>query len=163
MKNCPTEFYANCSNANVKCFSCCAGRGTPKSKLHYEPISNCESLAVHPYSVDKAKQQRLKQAKAVERKVINSLAKGTLRSGAAAGDGDALVLSQLGCEIKDRGERSSFNLTLTEYNKGIKQGVDIFAISIIRPDTKQSERVYLLTEGLMTQLLAIAKTTLTEQ
>lgn len=151
--NCPTDYYNNCRNQLIKCKQCVAGTGN--KLLFYESID--EGLPPHPYAKDQQKQRRQKRAKAVEESVLKDIAKGTVRSGAANGDGDIHLLNdELRVEVKDRGTRKSWNLTWEEYEKGLKQGIDIFAISVDCPDGK-TRTIYMLEDQLFNDWLACVK------
>lgn len=157
MKNCPIEFYSNCSEAMRSCRNCVAGTGS--KALYYKPN---EDIGEHPmanWRAERNKRSRIvKNAQATERRIAESIVKGTLRSGAVLGDGDHLLLGTIRQEVKRRGTpRSSWNVTLEEYDKGIRQGIEVFAIEIERPDTHRRETLYCCTEELFTRLLAAAK------
>jgi len=148
---CPDEFYNNCLNALKKCRICIASTGS--GKLYYEPV---EDIGEHPYHKDSDKQRVLRKAKETEKRVEKEIARGTLRSGATLGDGDLKILDSLRVEVKDRGSRSTWNLTWTEYIKGRKQSIDVFAINVECPD-KQRRTIYMIEESLFSELIAHLK------
>jgi hypothetical protein len=157
IRNCPDPFYNNCENALKLCHRCPAGSGPRGNKLLYKPTSKTPVTEEHPFSKDEAKSKRVKDARRVEQRIARELVKGTLRSGAALGDGDHHLLGgDLRQEVKDRGARSTWNLTWQEYSKGIQQGIGVYAISIVCPDG-QRRTLYMLDEQNFTSLLAIAK------
>lgn len=148
---CPDEYYDNCANAITHCNHCVAS-GNKNGKLHYKPIE--DGLPNHPYSKNSSKQKRLKEAKQVEKAIIDSVARATVRSGAANGDGDCHLLNgDLRVEIKDRGEKSSWNVTFAEYEKGKRQGIDIYSISVLCPD-KVRRTMYMIEEELYHELIS---------
>lgn len=156
---CPPKFYDNCSNQLAKCRVCTAGAGS--KKLYYEPIlEDQEELLKHPLEVDYEKKQILRRAKHVEKTIERDIAKATRRSGAVNNDGDIHLLNdELRVEAKDRGERKSWNLTWNEYTKGVKQSIDIYAISVECPDGKR-RTMYVMEESLFTDWLALARANL---
>lgn len=152
---CPPNFYNNCDNQLSKCGACTAGHGS--HKLYYEPIKDTEDLQNHPLVKDANRQQILRRAKSVEQSIQRDIAKGTVRSGAANGDGDIhLLKDELRVEAKDRGARKSWNLTWAEFTKGLKQGIDIYAISVECPDGRR-RTLYMMEEQLFTEWLALIK------
>lgn len=161
MKNCPDEFYNQCANAQKKCKVCAAGTASNSSKVFYQSLTGDNSS--HPYKPDQQKQKRLRQAKQVEQKQLQTIAKATLRSGAALGNGDGELLSgSLRLETKDRGVRRSWNLTLPEYEKGQRQGIDIYGITITHPVTGKNITMYMIEERLAGYLLALIQKEQTE-
>lgn len=147
------EYYANCANKLKKCKACKAGAGF--QRLFYEPVE--PGLDNHPYQVDEKRQKVQRRAKHVEESIVRDIAKGTIRSGAVNGDGDIHLLNdQLRIEAKDRGERKSWNLTWAEFTKGLKQGIDIYAISVDCPDG-QRRTMYMMENQLFTDWLALVK------
>lgn len=156
MRNCPSPFYENCANALKKCRSCRAGRGNRQGPLHYAPRTD-ESPAFdeHPMAgKDIKRSQRTKQARKWEKQEANRLGKPTKQSGAVSHDGDAkrwVGDREVRIELKDRGRRKSFNLTLDEYEKGRRQGIEAFGIKI-KDDTGRSRTVYLVDEDLFKEL-----------
>ena len=154
MKNCPDEFYNQCANAQKKCRVCAAGTGGNSCKVFYQSLTGDNPN--HPYKPDQQKQKRLKQAKQVEQKQLQAIAKATLCSGAVLGNGDGELLSgNLRLETKDSGVRSSWNLTLPEYEKGQRQGIDIYGITITHPVTGKNHTMYIMEERLVGHLLAL--------
>lgn len=157
-KNCPIEFYSNCSNALILCNKCIAMRSSAK-KLHYNPISIEGNLGKHPEEGKSKTKARKIQKRAVktEQDLKNNIAEGTLKSGAVLGDGDLSLLNgDLKVEVKDRGNSASWNLTHKEYMKGKKQGIDAYAISAVGPDNTR-RTIYMLEEGIFYNLLALLK------
>lgn len=155
LRNCPSEFYFNCSNRINRCKVCCAGNGPTQGQLFYAPIDH--ALLKHPYEKDQKKVIRLRQAKQVEKDVAREIVRGTIRSGAALGDGDHHLLNgTIRLEVKDRGERKSWNLTWEEFQKGQKQGISTYAVSVKCPDGK-TRTMYMMDHDLFTQFLALLK------
>jgi hypothetical protein len=153
LRNCPTEYYHNCKNQLKQCKQCAAGSGPRSAKVLYEAMDPTD-LNVHPYTKDDAKAKRLREAKQTERAVAREIVRGTIRSGAALGDGDHhLLKGSIRQEVKDRGPRKSWNLTWAEYDKGKRQGISVYAISVVCPDGKQ-RTMYMMEADLFTQLLA---------
>jgi hypothetical protein len=151
--SCPDDYYTNCANAMVLCKQCNVVNKRA-SKNHYSPIENNQHLQEHPSIEKKSKQRRvLKEAQHTERQLERRIAKGTIRSGAANGDGDLCLLETLRVEVKRRGARKSWNLTWDEFCKGKRQRIDAFAIDIETP-TGQRETVYMMDEDTFTQILS---------
>lgn len=101
-----------------------------------------------------SKSQRIKQARKWEKKEAHSLGKPTQRSGSIQRDGDAKRYAgdrEIRIELKDRGQRKSFNLSLEEYEKGKRQGVEAFGIKI-KDDKGISQTVYLVDKDLFEEL-----------
>jgi hypothetical protein len=158
LKDCPEEYYVNCTNAGLHCRRCAAGyKGI---KLLYNPLHD---IGEHPWQPNLKGKKIQARAQKTERQVKEGIATATLRSGAACHDGDLKLVGDLRVEVKDRGERASFNLTLTEFNKGVRQQIDVYAISIIRPDNKKRETIYMLSENLFGALVNLIKQDLTKQ
>lgn len=157
LRNCPDSYYNNCSGAGILCKRCPAGSGAPKAKLLYSPLDPpiAENLEQHPYSQSQKRIVIQRRARATERKVEREIITGTLRSGAALGDGDHLILGEIRQEVKDRGPRNSWNLTWKEYTKGRRQGVQVYAISIEPLAAGEPRRtMYMMEAELFTHLLA---------
>ena len=154
LNNCAPKFYQNCSNAQVQCKNCVAGSG--KKDLYYTPYANLDEE--HPASdwkTTKLQRQKLqRQAKQTENNIARTIAKKTMRSGAANHDGDLLMAESIRVEVKRRGTRKSWNVTTEEYDKGILQGIDVFAIEIERPDTGTRQTLYCLTEDFFTSVVS---------
>ena len=101
-----------------------------------------------------SKSQRIKQARKWEKKEAHSLGQPTQQSGSVQGDGDAKRYAgdrEIRVELKDRGQRKSFNLSLEEYEKGKRQGVEAFGIKI-KDDKGTSRTVYLVDKDLFKEL-----------
>lgn len=151
--NCPEEYYFNCKNQLKKCKSCIAGHGSQQH--HYDPIDS--ELTPHPHTKDRKRQHTLKRAKETEKRIEKEIARGTIRSGALNGDGDLHLLKGLiRVEAKDRGPRASWNLTWKEFDKGRRQGVDVYAISIEGPD-KRPRTLYMMEDHIFNEWLALIK------
>lgn len=151
--NCPEEYYHNCQNQQKKCKACVAGNG--KIDLFYKPIN--PELNLHPYKKDEFKQRTYKRATENEKRIEREIAKGTIRSGAMNNDGDlSLLQGELRVEVKDRGKRSSWNLTWSEFDKGRKQGIDIYAINVLCSDGKP-RTIYMMEDHLFNEWLALIK------
>ena len=177
MHNCPDRFYLNCSEAQVSCKVCAAGRGGPK--LKYKPIKSEDEegdLVNHPYlhrglkelhrglkqCKDKSKVNIQKRAKTTEKKQRENIARATIRSGALLGDGDTHLLNgKLKLETKDRGVKSSWCLSLSEYNKGLRQGIDIYGITITPPNPHGGlkKTLYIIDENLLGIILHLISST----
>ncbi len=160
MHNCPDRFYLNCSEAQVSCKVCAAGRGGPK--LKYKPIKSEDKegdLVNHPWCKDKSKVNIQKRAKTTEKKQRENIARATIRSGALLGDGDTHLLNgKLKLETKDRGVKSSWCLSLSEYNKGLRQGIDIYGITITPPNSSP-KTLYIIDENLLGIILHLISST----
>lgn len=145
LKNCPPKYYDNCRNAQRRCRQCRAGGGKG-SALFYDPID--PALAPHPAEEkDPVKSKRAQQGRRTEKDVEKRLVRRTSGSGARFGDGDLRQQAgdrELRIEHKDRGQRKSFNLTLDEYRKGQRQGIDVYAVTI-EADGKQ-RTMYIMDE-----------------
>ena len=161
LRNCPLEYYNNCAGAGKDCRVCSAGSG-PKTKCLYQPLVPPEHDCYYhplqqpdnPLVIEKEKRKKiLKRARATERTVEQEIIKGTLRSGAALGDGDHLLLGSIRQEVKDRGARSSWNLSWSEYTKGCRQGIQVYAVSI-QPPSGPRKTMYMMEEHVFTALLA---------
>lgn len=169
LKCCPSDFYNKCANALSKCRECKAGFGKKGSKLWYVSRFDDDDQE-HPwYSEERLKRVEKKkkivsESKRVEQKQREQIAKATLRSGSLLGDGDAKILKGVfRLETKNRGERKSWNLTVEEYQKGKRQGVDIFGITIKEPSTGKEKTMYLIDENLLGTILATVKSDLEEE
>lgn len=154
LNNCPTTYYRNCSNALKKCKVCRAGFGRLSGELFYLPKLQDKDLLDHPSTkpLKGTKQSIYRRSRQTEKNIEQSIAKATLRSGALNHDGDLLFLESLRVEVKDRGIRSSWNLTWKEFSKGKDQHIDIYAINIECPDGKKRV-MYMLEEDLLSELL----------
>lgn len=159
--DCPEEYYNNCQNALYKCKNCRAGE-YKKGKLWYVPLETKPELKKHPAEKSSFKQKRTQEAKYVEKRVKENIAKGTLRSGAARADGDIHLLNnsrKLRLEVKDRGRRNSWNLTYSEFLEGKRDRIDIYAISAECPDQRR-RTFYMMEEEFFTDLLALLQQSL---
>ena len=176
--NCPTNYYNNCSVADLRCNGCAAFNSV-KTKLQYLPLSLDPDLSIHPYSlqIDTVnKQNRLTAAKAkLDKKlskrspskqgydserelttVLNNkinkqitVIKSTVGSGKVNKDGDHHLLNGLiRSDHKLRIKCQSFTVSKEEYLKGLTQDINQFVI------TNQLGRVYVLTESLYIDLIA---------
>lgn len=162
LRNCPLEYYNNCAVAGKDCRICSAGSGPKTNRCLYRPLVPAEHDCYYhplqqpdnPIVVEKEKRKKtLRRARATERAIEQEIIKGTLRSGAALGDGDHLLLGAIRQEVKDRGSRSSWNLTWEEYTKGCRQGIQAYAISILPPSGPR-KTMYMMEEHVFTALLA---------
>jgi len=163
LTNCPPDYYQNCNNAQVKCKQCIAGGG--KTDLFYVPYASLD-LPPHPagnwQQVKYQRQKQQRQARKTENDIANTLAKSlvkkTQRSGAANHDGDLAIATSedrdIRIEVKRRGIRKSWNVTTDEFDKGLKQGIDVFAIEIERPDTGERQTLFCVTEDFFTSLVS---------
>lgn len=154
MRNCPDRFYLNCSLAQIKCHQCSAGTG--HSKLLYNPIHSNDNegdLLTHPWHKNISKSKVQLRAKKTEQLQRRKIADATLRSGALLGDGDTKLLGgRLKLETKDRGSKSSWCLSLLEYSKGQRQGIDVFGITISPPNSPP-KTLYIIDEHLLGTIL----------
>jgi hypothetical protein len=124
------------------------------SKIEYVPRLTEQNLAIHPKEGRASRGRKVqKDATYTERQLEKRIAKTTLRSGAALGDGDLCLLDEMRVEVKRRGARKSWNLTWDEYCKGKRQRIDAYAIDIETP-TGQRETVYMMDEATFTQILS---------
>jgi hypothetical protein len=140
----------------LACKQCKVVNSKAKSLL-YDPISINGSLETHPYEARASRQRRVnKEAAHTERQLERRIAKSTLRSGAAFGDGDLHILQDMRVEVKRRGARKSWNLTWDEFCKGRRQRIDAFAIDIETP-VGQRETIYMMDEPTFTHLLSLLK------
>jgi len=160
LKCCPSDFYNKCANAFSKCRDCVAGYGRKGSRLWYESREEGDDTK-HPWEsqgrVRKLEQKKkiISESKRVEQKQRDEIVKATLKSGSLLGDGDAKLLKgAFRLETKNRGVRKSWNLTVEEYQKGKRQGVDIFGITIKEPSTKKEKTLYLVDEHILGIILA---------
>ena len=136
------------------CRYCRAGWGSLQSKLRYSPID--PDLTPHPEQDKDYKQsRRIKKARDWEKKEAKSIGgTPTKQSGAYRGDGDATLKinnRETQVEYKHRGVRKSFNLTLKEYEKGRRQGVEIYGIQIT-DETGKKKTLYMMDEDLFKEL-----------
>ena len=174
MHNCPDSFYLNCCYAGVQCKSCCAGTGPPTSKLKYVAIKSDNDLATHPYTQeakelkaeatkkpkkDKAISNRIKKALKKEFTVLNTVANKaglkfypTERSGAKDSNGDGQI-GPSSIDHKYRTNSRTFTVTKAEYEKGLAQNVNTWAITV-QNIGKADETVFVLTEDLYVELMA---------
>lgn len=151
--NCEPAFYQNCANAQVQCKYCVAGSG--KQDLYYEPYTNLGQHPAYNWKQDKLQKQKIqRQARHTEAHIAARVAKKTIRSGAINHDGDLLFLENVRVEVKRRGIRKSWNVTCDEYDKGIKQGIEVFAIEIERSDTGERITLFCCTEDFFSSLLS---------
>lgn len=130
--------------------------GSGKKDLFYEPYSTLdeEHPAANWKEVRYQRQKLQRQAKQTEDNIARTIAKKTQRSGAANHDGDLVIADSIRVEVKRRGTRKSWNVTCDEYDKGRRQGIDVFAIEIQRPDTNVRETLYCCTEDFFTSVVA---------
>lgn len=137
-----------------KCKICRAGFGRLSGELFYLPKREDNDLHEHPSKkpLKGTKQSIYRRSRQTEKDIEQSIAKATLCSGALNHDGDLLFLEALRVEVKDRGIRSSWNLTWKEFSKGKDQRIDIYAIQVECPDGKKRV-MYMLEEDLLTELL----------
>lgn len=165
LRDCPDEFYNNCGNQIKRCRACAAGGGKPNGKLLYAPIEESEE---HPYKYipprkpikDKKRSQIATKARRNEKQAAERLAKQvaklTVASGAVHGDGDAkheLSLDRvLRVEHKQRPPGSTYSVTNAEYQKGLRQQIDVWAISV-----QGQETMYFLRESVYAELLTLAR------
>ena len=158
LRNCPPEYYENCLNAARWCLRCAAGYGRKGSKLYYQPRD--ETLAPHPHGTDRERSYQIKRARREEAKARESLVRATVNSGAVYGDGDYLIAGWLRCDHKHRQKPGKqFYLSLAEYHKGLKQGIESWIITI-HPQEGETLRGVFLTEQAFARLLREANVSL---
>lgn len=159
MRNCPDRYYNNCSFAQINCKHCSAGMGS--KKLFYTPINSHDSLGDllnHPWRKDLEKSKIQQQAKKTEELQRRKIADSTIRSGALLGNGDSKLLNGLlRLETKNRGSKSSWCLSLSEYLKGQRQGIDIYGITISPPNSPP-KTLYIIDEHLLGTILHLINT-----
>lgn len=163
IKNCPARFYLNCSQAQIACKDCAAYKG--KGKLLYTPIDSSDKqgdLLNHPWHVNISKLKTLRRSRLTEKRqrqqVIKSVALPTIGSGNKLGDGDTKLLNgKLLLESKDRGNKSSWCLSLAEYNKGLRQNVSVFGITI-HPPNSAPLTLYIIDDKLLSFILNLIQT-----
>lgn len=149
LPNCPEPFYSNCSNALRRCRGCKAGP-TKKQVLHYAPI---EDLGEHPATSRRNEYSRAgrKAEKRTAQRINDAIAK-TAASGSKHGDGDFLILDSFRGDNKLRLTKSSISLSWQEYEKGRRQGISQWFLTVLKD---QPHRFVILTEESYIQLLAL--------
>jgi hypothetical protein len=148
MKNCPPDFYNNCSNSIFKCNYCRAGKGKYNNQLYYNPIVN--NNLEHPalkITKNRTKSKESKLGRKEEQKIVQSLIKQTINSGSIFNDGDISV-GDIKLDSKKRMNSVSFTITKAEYTKGISQNLDGWIIT-----NKDNVRLYALTEKAFIKLV----------
>lgn len=163
LKNCPIEFYNNCTQAMLQCHRCSAGNPRATA-LRYEPTVD---LGQHPITVkptsteltptkDIAKSVQVRKALKGERRQIDRVnravghtaAQATKGSGRVNHDGDAAHLG-FKVERKHRFNSGSVTVTKQELTKGALQGIDIFEIYL----AQSGETHYVLTEAVYLEFI----------
>lgn len=156
MEECPEPYSTNCRWLGIKCKECSASREGEELRLLYQPISKLYPFSSHPKEVERKRLERQSRARlAIERKSSNSYKKGkknyikgradearvikdlgaksTVASGAVCGDGDGVLKIgdiNLSIEHKSRiGSKGKLSVTTAEWEKGKRQGIDVFIIS----------------------------------
>lgn len=166
LKCCPNDFYNKCANAYSKCKDCVAGFGRKGSRLWYESKLEGDNIK-HPWVSQERvkrvgeKKKIISESRRVEQKQRDEIVKATLKSGSLLGDGDAKLLKgAFRLETKNRGVRKSWNLTVEEYQKGKRQGVDIFGVTIKEPPAGKERTLYLVDEHILGIILASVRSDL---
>lgn len=165
LRHCPEAYYENCRQAQVSCRVCGAGFGGVLAPVRYEPRD--EGLSPHPY--EERRQRRL-QARALRRqramaarrhervetmRLGRRLARQTLASGAVGHDGDAQLLQGLlQVDYKVRSGQH-FRLRYEEYESGLRQGTNVWHLTLRRPDG-QRLRLVCVTVELFERLVGYA-------
>jgi hypothetical protein len=135
MRNCPDDFYLNCSEALIECYRCVAGLGNLSQRLRYKPIN---AQIEHPYTTapaklkvkDLNKSRQVKTALKREQAAVPELARATLASGRLRHDGDAVHLDALRVERKTRFKSRAVSVTSKELVKGKQQQINVFEIDL---------------------------------
>lgn len=164
----------------LKCWTCCAGRGSIKSgRLLYDPQLD---IGVHPEAVakvereelerqqktiqkreaaakvDKVKSKQVKTARKQEKKVadkINRIYTQTINSGAVNGDGDLKAFNGLiQADHKMRFTTKNFAVTWAEYKEGTAQGTNQWLITV-KDEQGKLHTLVCLTDTLYNQLLSM--------
>lgn len=152
MEYCPDKYSNNCAYLGVMCNRCRANEWDSLFPLMYKPIRPNLGLSTHPCFIAIREASKLKYSKeppsleSIEAKRVSRVGRTkevaliksmklarTVNSGATNGDGDAkLVIGplELGVEIKTRVKgKHCLGPTKPEWDKGLRQGVDIFITS----------------------------------
>lgn len=183
MRNCPIDYYQDCSNANKKCKLCSAGKSLNASgNVYFEPIASSDkTVHSHPHweivkelreaakeealteervQKDTAYREKSRVVKAglkSEKYIAERIVKATINSGAAHGDGDYSILDGLAqADHKLRTKTKNFNLKWEEYKKGTSTGTDHWLISVI-DEHGNTHTVVSMTLKAYTKLLSLAK------
>lgn len=183
MRNCPIDYYQECSNANKKCKICSAGKAlNANGPVYFDPITTSnKELDSHPHweivkelkqaakeealtkktaqrdSSYKEKSRVVKAGLKSERYVAERIIKGTVNSGALHRDGDFSVLDGLAqADHKLRTKTKNFNLKWEEYKKGVATGTDHWMVSVI-DEYGSTHTVVTMTLEAYTRLLSLAK------
>lgn len=151
LKNCPQDYYDNCTNAVIHCKHCSAGSGSSINKLKYQPADTNLPIRSHPaYNLNKKVTKQGKYSKSgrrTEHKITQNLIQKTINSGALLGDADIKV-GNLKLDIKKRHNTNSFTLTTSEYKQGLTKDYHGWII-----ENKNGERVYILREDVLLLLM----------
>lgn len=183
MRNCPIDYYQECSNANKKCKVCSAGNSLNASGyVYFEPTADSDKKKeLHPHwevvkelkeaakeealtkkgeqrdSSYKEKSSVVKAGLRSERYVAERIVKGTLNSGAVHGDGDFSILEGVAqADHKLRTKTKNFNLKWEEYRKGRATGTDHWLISVL-DEQGNTHTIVSMTLEAYTRLLSLAK------
>ncbi len=185
LRNCPPQFYENCSNAIKKCRVCSAGAGQDTNRyetLAYQPIEPSLDFYTHPQAIKVKERKRAKEVEAREKKRnidkeksrmsrqgraqektsasrLNKLVTQTVNSGATFNDGDLKALGGLiQIDSKLRHIKRSFTVTWDEYTSGLQQGTNSWLITVKDKDNKPHS-LACLTEDTFAFLLTSAAQT----
>lgn len=175
INQCPEDWFLTCKNSNLKCTNCGAANNSSKPVL-YKPTHSgvCEGRKVsnHPTTLvqqqlvnknkpikDQVKSKQVKQGFKQEKVLadsFNETIKQSLQSGALLGDGDLHALEGLvKVDSKLRIKKQSFSVTWTEYEKGISQDINAWAITINK--NQKDHTCVFMTQELFCQLIGMAK------
>jgi hypothetical protein len=170
---CPSPYDTNCRWLDIKCSSCKVINRSSKA-LHYSPLSRL--LPKHPLLMaeekDKKEARKLlakekksssasikgrtnnRLGKKAERVAMKDIgAKATIASGSVCGDGDAYISAgdlKLQIEHKLRiSSKGRLGITKEEWDKGKRQGIDLFVIS------SEDQRIVIMSDELFKTLMEI--------
>jgi hypothetical protein len=154
MSNCPEPYRSNCRWLDIQCSRCRAGEGN--DSFFYRPITTLYPSKNHPFYIEEKLEEDLARKEARElRKASSSYKRGksnyregikgerkslkdigarsTIGSGAVCGDGDGVLViggESFSIEHKSRlGATNKLSVTKQEWEKGKRQGIDLFLIS----------------------------------
>jgi hypothetical protein len=158
LDSCPEPFYSNCRNLIRRCRQCKAGPGASRI-LQYDPI---EDLGDHPAFTDKAKSSQTRAGRKAENRThqrLNAAIQKTQASGAKHGDGDFHILGRWRGEHKVRLTSRSITLSWTEYQKGLRQGISHWFLTVQKD---KAHHFVIMTEESYAELLGLVHPTQAE-